>query len=104
MAVIGISASAASNIKSAIKEYKSKVAKANPACDAAISTTVIRKAIRGANTINQIKRDIDIATDNAEKQLINYLTTMETQLDQVVATYKANDSAASAVTGVIKKS
>ena len=104
MAVVGISASAASNIKSAIRSYKAKVAKANPACDAAISSSVIQKAVRGSNTVNQIKANINAATDNAEKQLINYLPALETQLDQVVNAYKSNDAAASAVTGVIKKS
>lgn len=104
MAVTGISASAANNIKNAITAYKSKVAKANPACDASISRAVIQKAIRGTNTVAQITTNIDIATDNAENQLIKYLTSMEQQLDQVVSSYKQSDSSATAVTGVIKKS
>lgn len=104
MAVTGISASAASNIKSAITAYKNKVAKANPTCDATISDAVIQKAIKGSNTVAQIKTNINIATDMANDQLINYLTTMEKQLDEVVNAYKSNDSAATAVTGVIKKS
>lgn len=104
MAVVGISASAATNIKNAISNYKNKVKKANPTCDAALSDTVIQKAIKGSNTVAQIKTNINYATDIAEKQLIDYLTAMEQQLDQVVNAYKANDTAASAVTGVIKKS
>lgn len=104
MAVTGISASAASNIKQAIAEYKKKVADANPACDASISRGVIQKAIRGTNTVAQITTNIDIATNNAEKQLIGYLTSMEKQLDDVVSSYRKSDASAAAVTGVIKKS
>ncbi len=104
MAVTGISASAAANIKNAIRNYKARVQKANPATDAKLSTSVIQKAVRGSNTVNQIKTNINYATDNVEKQVIDYLTKMEQQLDQVVNAYKANDTAASAVTGVIKKS
>lgn len=104
MAVIGITAAAANNIKAALQSYKNKVSKANPACDASISTVVIQKAIRGANTVNQIKNNINYATDNAEKILFRYIADIEKQLDEVVKSYTQNDAAASAITGAIRKS